>query len=103
MRFNGMRGRIEKLEAKAHRGLTPTTDSTGNRAWLSGSGLQTAFGVLKFQHDSGKGDLCKDDLPSALRENVSLWSRAETEGQGQAAAMVKEMCIQIMGGRRPES
>jgi hypothetical protein len=57
---------------------------------------------LKIQDNSGEENLSHNALPPALREEVFLWSRAETEGQGQAAAMVKKMCIQIMG-RRPES
>lgn len=96
MRFEGMGRRVGKLEAVVYGGRIATTDGTGRRVWLTGSGLHAAFQILKIQHDSGKEDLFPDDLPSALREEVFLWSRAETEGQGQAAR-AREMCTQIMG------
>jgi hypothetical protein len=102
MRFEGMSGRVGKLEAEIYGGRIATTDGTGRRVWLAGCGLRTAFQILKIQDNSGEENLSHNALPPALREEVFLWSRAETEGQGQAAAMVKKMCIQIMG-RRPES
>lgn len=36
---------------------------------------------------------------SYTSKSRTLWSRAETEGHGQAAAMVKDLCIQIMMAR----
>jgi hypothetical protein len=54
---------------------------------------------LKIQHDSGEENLSPDAFPPSLREDASLWSRAEAEGHGQAAAMVKDLCIQIMMAR----
>ena len=98
-RFESLRSRLEDLEGSAHRGLVPTTDGAGRRLWLEGSGLRTAFQILKIQHDSGEENLFPDALPPDLREEVSLWSRAETEGHGQAAAMAKGLCIQIMMAR----
>jgi hypothetical protein len=38
-------------------------------------------------------------IPDDLQREADLWSRAETEGHGQAAAMVKDLCIQIMMAR----
>lgn len=102
MRFKSVRARVEKLEAGIYGGRIATTDGTGRHVWLAGRGLRTARQNLKIQRELGKEDLCPDDLPSLLREEVSLWSRVETEGQGQAAAMAKEICTQIMG-RWPES
>jgi len=102
MRFDGMGRRVGKLEAVVYGGRIATTDGTGRRVWVTGCGLHTAFQILKIQHELGKESLCPDNLPTPLREEASLWSRAETEGQGQAAAMVKKMCIQIMR-RGPES
>ena len=98
-RFESLRSRLEDLEESAHRGLIPTTDGAWRRSWLEGSGLRTAFQILKIQHDSGEENLSPNALPPALREEVSLWSRAETEGHGQAAEMVKGLCIQIMMAR----
>jgi len=38
-------------------------------------------------------------IPDDLQREADLWSRAETEGHGQAAEMVKGLCIQIMMAR----
>jgi len=38
-------------------------------------------------------------MRSYTSKSRTLWSRAETEGHGQAAAMVKDLCIQIMMAR----
>jgi hypothetical protein len=99
MRFEGMSGRVEKLEAVVYGGRIATTDGTGRRVWVTGSGLRTAFQILKIQHDSGEENLSPDALPPALREEAFLWSRAEAEGHDQAAAMAKGLCIQIMMAR----
>lgn len=91
-RFESLRSRLEDLEESAHRGLIPTTDETGRRAWLEGGGLSLAFRLLEIQDEGGV-------IPDDLQREADLWSRAETEGHGQAAAMVKDLCIQIMMAR----
>ncbi|MDD5515467.1 MAG: hypothetical protein PHX71_09040 [Synergistales bacterium] len=91
-RFESLRSRLEDLEESTHRGLVPTTDGTGRRAWLEGSGLSLAFRLMTIQDEGGV-------IPDDLQREADLWSRAETEGHGQAAAMVKDLCIQIMMAR----
>jgi hypothetical protein len=88
MRFESMERRVVKLESEVYGGWIATTDDVGRRMWVTGSGLHMAFRILKIQHDLSKEGISLDALPIPLCEEVSLWSRAETEGQGQAAAMI---------------
>ena len=87
-----MERRVGKLELEATAGKIATTDGAGRRAWLEGSGLSLAFRLLEIQDEGGV-------IPDDLQREADLWSRAETEGHGQAAAMVKDLCIQIMMAR----
>ena len=72
--------------------LLPPTMEAGRRAWLEGGGLSLAFRLLEIQDEEGV-------IPDDLQREADLWSRAETEGHGQAAEVVKDLCIQIMMAR----
>ena len=103
-RFASLRSRLEDLEERAHRGMTPTTDETGRRAWVKDSGLHTLYDLLRVQDRLGKGELRPEDLPERLRERVSLWSRAEVgPGDGQLRLLVKGTCLELMGRARDGS
>ena len=101
MRYRNEDDRLRRLEAALAEGTITTTDEAGEVVRLTGSGLQLGFELLRIADDAGKTafDLRPSDLPDDLRREADLWSRAETEGHGQAAAMVKDLCIQIMMAR----
>ena len=92
MRYRTEDDRLRRLEAALSEETIPTTDETGRRAWLEGGGLSLAFRLLEIQDEEGV-------IPDDLRREAGLWSRAETEGHGQAAEVVKDLCIQIMMAR----
>ncbi len=102
MRYRTEDDRLRRLEAALAEGTITTTDEAGEVVRLTGSGLQVGFDLLFLADDMGLEDaylLRPDDLPDDLRREAGLWSRAETEGHGQAAEVVKDLCIQIMMAR----
>jgi len=102
MRYRTEDDRLRRLEAALAEGTITTTDENGEVVRLTSSGLQLGFELLRIADDMGLEDaylLRPDDLPDDLRREAGLWSRAETEGHGQAAEVVKDLCIQIMVAR----
>jgi hypothetical protein len=102
MRYRTEDDRLRRLEAALAEGTITTTDEAGEVVRLTGSGLQVGFDLLFLADDMGLEDaylLRPDDLPDDLRREAGLWSRAETEGHGQAAEVVKDLCIQILMAR----
>jgi len=88
-RFESLRSRLEDLEESTHRGLVPTTDGAGRRAWLEGSGLSLAFRLMEIQDEGGV-------IPDDLQREADLWSRAEVrEEHGTVAKAVQELCRAI--------
>jgi hypothetical protein len=82
-RFESLRSRLEDLEESAHRGLIPTTDETGRRAWLEGGGLSLAFRLMEIQDEGG-------EIPDDLRREAGRWSRSFPESPAERE--VKSLC-----------
>lgn len=100
MRFMNMLWRVLRLEGATRQDWIATIDEDGNPAWLSGSGLRIMWDLMKLRGDLGKDLLSPEDLPENLREQVSLWSRADAgsrHGQiGQVWELVVDVCDEIM-------
>jgi hypothetical protein len=93
MRTEILRKRLEDLEAQNHRGRIPTTVQDGQRVWLKvgGSGLSFLRLLTKALRDN--------DVPSELRQQCDLWSRAEVDDPGfsEIARMNRTQARRAMG------
>ena len=100
MRLMDMVWRLLRLEGAKRRDWIETTDEDGNPARLSGSGLHVMWELMKLRRDLGIDELSPEDLPEDLREQVSLWSRADVSLRhgriGQVWELVVDECIEIM-------
>ncbi len=74
--LESLRQRMDVLATEAHKGWIPSTDTTGNRAWIKGRGCGILFmrEILKWRRDGG-------ELAGDLLEQTQLWARAEVDGE----------------------
>ncbi len=84
MTLESLKREIDRLAGLATVGKIPTTDETGGRCWLNPGG---AFVVVR---ESLRGGVDSRE--------ASLWSRAETDGEGAIFGMAKQVSIESLAG-----
>jgi hypothetical protein len=93
MKRSSLERRLEDLEDVAYAGWIPTTDRTGARTWIKdrGCGIRFMFEVLKWRHDGG-------ELTAEMKEELDLWSRAESdERHGAIIRANRELARNVLG------